>query len=168
MDFQDFLDTAFFVTNQVLELNLFKNVRQKVRKFVSKNLMPLIWNKESVWPREIPSKFWNCYWLLYWLNLKFSTRFKPPITKLYQSTIILKLINNHSSIRTWSKSEKLFREISFYCCLALKTCMEHGKYCCLALKNLYGTPPRMAFSGWLKPELGVTVPPLPSELSGTI
>ena len=36
------------------------------------------------------------------------------------------------------------------------------------LKTCMGTPPSKTCSGWVKPELGVTVPPLPSKLSGTI
>ena len=38
----------------------------------------------------------------------------------------------------------------------------------LSFENLYGAPPSMTCSGWVKPELGVTVPSLPSKLSGTI
>ena len=38
----------------------------------------------------------------------------------------------------------------------------------LSLENLYGIPPSMTCSGWVKPEQGVTIPTLPSKLSGTI
>ena len=38
----------------------------------------------------------------------------------------------------------------------------------LSFENLYGTPPSITCSGWVKPELGVTALPLPSKLTGTI
>ena len=37
-----------------------------------------------------------------------------------------------------------------------------------ALKTCMGIPPSMTGYSWVKPELGITVPPLPSKLSGTI
>ena len=37
-----------------------------------------------------------------------------------------------------------------------------------ALKTCMGTPTNLTSSGWVKPELGVMVPPLSSKLSGTV